>query len=1100
MRPMPASADFRLYSSNSLEVLAALLAESLREPPPGGDLLDPDTVLIPQPSMRRWLQKTLAERYGIAANLRFLAPGEFVAEVLAANLEQHEDATTLDPARLQWRLFAALRDPSVLAEPAFAGALRAYLSGDASALNAWSLAGGVADAFAKYQAWRRDWLLRWDRGAEPGDWQAVLWRHATRGRRHRAQAIDAFLQRYGRRASEPPRGLPGRIFAFACLNVSPDVLQVMAAAARATTLHFYLPTPTRKYWGDLRGAALDALEPFDVGDNPLLAAWGRAGRDFVATLFSYEIVAPREIEAYAVPDVRRGLLQCLKADLLERRAPAAAGLTLPSMVGDRSLQVHSCHTRLREVQVLHDQLRGLLEDDADLQPRDIAVMAPDIDAYAPHIAAVFGGAHGTPRYIPYTVADGSAAASSPLADLFLQWLDLPHSRITSNEVLDLLALPGVQRRFAIDDDDVAALRGWIIAAGARWGFDADDRARLGAPREEAYTWRFALDRLLLGHASGSDETIDGVAPWPHLEGRSLAALDALIRLLGSLEAAVVELAHAHPPERWQQLLAGLLADLLPAPFADVSEQRSLDRLLAEIDRFGVDAASVGHTEPVAPEIVRAHFRERLADSDPQQPFFSGGASFCRMVPMRLIPFRVIALLGLDDGAYPRREPPSAMNRLVAALDQPGQRRRGDRSVRDDDRFLFLQLLTAADAVFYLSYIGRDAVDGSVREPSVLVSELLDVAARYYEDPRAARERLVLRHALQPFGRSPDADARRFAFDPAWQTARGSRPALRSQPAFAPHRLELAPLRAEVGYAALRGFLLHPQRAFLRGRLELRLPEDDARVAEDEPFVPADALEYSLLRRRVLDALLDDDDIDEAALARRLEAEAMLAPAAAGSRQLQALLRDLRPLAMAVNATRRGSLLPLPFSIDLGHVTLHGALDDVDDANALRFKPGKPSGRDWLRWHLDALVLDALGETRGVVATALDLAPLALPRHDPKDARSALRWLLALMRIGESTPLRFAPRSSWSWADSLASHPGDTARARDAAETVWVGRDGNGERNDPWIALALRGADPFADDASIDGFGAFAEAVVGIVRDARLSEDAARIVEDAMAPQ
>lgn len=1091
---MSVAADFRLYSSNALDVLAGLLSEELREPAAGAGLLEPDTILIPQASMRRWLQKTLAERHGIAANLRFLAPGEFVGEVLAANLAIHEDATTLEPQRLRWRLYACMRDPALLAQPAFAGALRSYLSTSDAELNAWSLSLELAEAFGKYQAWRRDWLLRWDRGADPTDWQALLWREATRGNNHRAQAIDTFLRRHADRDAPLPRGLPPRVFAFACINISPDVLHVLATAARAATVHFYLPMPTRKYWGDLIAVRerlqADEADPFDSSENPLLSAWGRAGRDFVATLFSYAMVEPLEFEAYARPDPARGLLQQLQADVFERRAADGAKRALTTIAHDRSLQVHSCHTRLREVQVLHDQLRALLEDDPTLEVRDIAVMAPDIDAYAPFVVAVFGGALGSARFIPYTLADTSALAVSPLADLFLRLLELPQARLTSNEVMDLLALPAVQRRFELDGDDLVNVRYWIAAAGARWGLDAAHRVRLGAPRENAYTWRFALDRLLLGHAAGTDADIEGIAPWPHLEGGALVALDALIRLLAQLEHALREFAHPRTAAEWQQRLASLLTQLIGPPSNDAAEQRAFDGLLAEIDAFRSNAESADPLRTIPPEIVRAHFRACLGAVDARQPFLAGGVTFCRMVPMRLIPFDVICLLGLNDGDYPRREPPSSLNRLAAALDTP-QRRRGDRSVRDDDRFLFLQLLTAAERVFYLSYIGHDATDGSAREPSVLVSELLDAAADHFAETERARAGLVVRHPLQPFGRLTRDDARRVTFDATWQPALEESLQLRTQRPFADAPLPLPAQAARVEYRALRAFLSNPQRRFLRERLQVRLPELDAQLADTEPYADEDAIERSALRRRVLAALLSDEAADESALCRRLQAEAWLPPSAAGEQQLRALLRELDPLARTIAYTRSGAPQAQPFALDLDGVILAGALDDVDDASALRVKPGKPSGRDWVRWHLDALVLDALGDTRPLAAFASfsphDWGPRRLQKHSAGAASAALRWLVELMRIGESVPLPMGPRSAWAWLEGLdGNNPAQhSERALDAAEDVWTGRDGNGEGSDAWTALALRGADPFADAAARARFGMLAQAVTGALRDAQV---------------
>jgi exodeoxyribonuclease V gamma subunit len=303
---MPSAPDFRLYHSNSLEVLAGLLADELRSAAPGQPLLAPDTVLIPQVAMRRWLQATMAQRHGIAANLEFLTPGEFVARALAANPAPGagEAGDALDAAGLHWRLYAALLDPALRAKPAMAQ-LAGYLGDDAAfgdgGLKAWTLAGELAGVFEKYQAWRRDWLLRWEAGADPDDPQAILWRSVAAGRDHRARRIQDYLARFGGEGAGAgaglPAGLPPRLFAFATLNVSPDVLRVMATQSRVGTLHFYLPTPTKEYWGDLQslGARLRAgTDPFadDSAENPLLRDWGAAGRDFMALLGSYEVVHP----------------------------------------------------------------------------------------------------------------------------------------------------------------------------------------------------------------------------------------------------------------------------------------------------------------------------------------------------------------------------------------------------------------------------------------------------------------------------------------------------------------------------------------------------------------------------------------------------------------------------------------------------------------------------------------------------------------------------------------------------------------------------------------------------------------------------------------
>ena len=1066
-----AAPDFRLYPSNALELLAALLAEELRNPVPGQSPLAPDVVLIPQVAMRRWLQATLATRYGVAANLEFLTPGEFVARALDANLGPSTD--DLDMAALQWRLYGALGDPTLRGTPAMAS-MDAWL-GDGDPLKPWALAGELAGVYEKYQAWRRDWLLRWEAGADQDDAQARLWRAVAAGRDYRARRIHDYLARFGRDDGPLPQGLPKRLLVFATLNISPDVLRVLATQARVGTLHFYLPTPARGYWGDLqtlrerRRSGDSALFADDVQENPLLQAWGAAGRDFMALLGDYEVVHPRaEIDVYADPLSTQGpdtLLRRLQSDLFHRRAPAVPPPRTALDLADASLQVHACHTRLRELQVLHDQLRALLDDprfDPPLQPREIAVLAPDIDPYVPYLDAVFGGT-GHDDALPWALADTSPLASEPLAEVFLHLLDLPVSRFGLDEVLDLLASAPMAEASGLDSDAIDRLHGWLREAGARWGLDAAHRVASDAPADDAYTWQFALDRLLLGHASGSEDEIAGVAPWPELEGSGLDALDTLVRLLRELARQRRVLGEAQTPARWRERLLHLLDALLPERPAAPRAQRALDRLRTLIDRFARDAEAAGYGGTVPPEVVRAHFADLLSQADTRAPLLTGGISVGRMVPMRLLPFRVICLLGMNDGDFPRRDPAAGLNKLTAEL-HAGRRLPGDRSTREDDRFLFLQLFAAAQDVFYLSYLGNDPRDGSVREPSVLVSELLDVAARYHADP-GERTRLVVRHTLQPF--APEAfgsrdEPRRFSYRARWREA-GQRLG-EARHALAPWLLQPLPPEdagtTDLSLDALRRFFADPQGRFLQQRLGLRLPEPVDQGEDVEPLVvPGRGLERARLQQALIDAM---DAGQEAGLRERLRARALLPSGALGARQFEAMLAQASPFARARRAWLAGeTAASAAYAIELDGLRLHGRVADVTARGLVRLRADALNGSAALRWGLDWLLANAAGARLPLVQfhDGDHPGPHLTEALAPEQARTALRCLLALHARGLQAPLLFAPSTGW---DIWNAEPG---KRRAAGWKRWHG-DGNGgwaEGEGEAIRLALRGRDPFARD-------------------------------------
>ncbi|NDK38876.1 exodeoxyribonuclease V subunit gamma [Pseudoxanthomonas gei] len=1129
--PAPAT-DFRLYHSNSLEVLAALMANELRTPAAGQPLLAPDLVLIPQVAMRRWLQATLAAEHGIAANLEFLTPGEFVARALDANpvsspgQAEPGAAEDLGADALQWQLYAALTDAALLRDPVMQP-LRRYLEGD-QALKPWSLAGELASVFEKYQAWRRDWLLGWEAGQAPRDPQAVLWRRIARGKAHRARRIDDYLARFaGAEGGDAPlpAGLPSRLFAFATLNVSPDVLRVIATQARVGTMHFYMPTPTRSYWGDLQtlGEKLrtQQQDPFarNEPETPLLEAWGAAGRDFVSVLGSYEVVHPSgEIAAYDDPEQRGAdqperdsLLQRLQRDLLHRR-PAPSAPWRPAIdVQDVSLQVHACHTRLREVQVLHDQLRGLLEDkrfDPPLQAREIAVLAPDIDPYAPYVEAVFGGLAGGPDFIPYALADTSPLASEPLAEVFLQLLALPVSRFGLNEILDLLACAPIASAAGLDAPALERLHGWLSAAGARWGIDAGHRQRQQAPRDEAYTWAFALDRLLLGHASGEESDIAGVAPWPELEGSALVALDALIRLLRVLARHERVLGESLTPAQWRERLLGLLEAILPQAPQAPADQRALERLRSSIERFADAARRAGFTQPLPPEVVRAHFGAALAEADTRAPLLTGGVSFGRMVPMRLLPFRAICVLGMNDGDYPRRDPAAGLNQLTAELGTK-QRRHGDRSLREDDRYLFLQLFSAASEVFYLSFLGADPRDGSVREPSVLVSELLDTAARYHADPAAAARALVVTHPLQPFapaafgagdGEDAASEPRRFSYRREWHPAAGSNASARVAPArWLVDALEGAaePVQS-LSLQELRNFLRDPADAFLRNRLAIRLPEAGEADDDLDPLAPAGGLQRWQLQQAVWEACVQGP-VDDAALHARLRARALLPSGPLGLRQLQVLRAQVQPYAEAfVHWRGPREAVSEAFELDLQGVRLHGRIHEVYGADLPRLRMDKLHGPSQILHGLDWLVMSALGRGSRLFQfhdTGAGPGPLAREPVDAERARAALAALLQLRAHGLREPLPFAPRAGWLYYEGEQRlQAGEKLRANskspwERAQDQWQADRGYSEGGTASARLALRGRNPFEDEALGEEFRAIARLVFDAVVHGRDGEGA-----------
>src|SRR6266496_558313 len=500
-------------------------------------------------------------------------------------------------------------------------------------------------------------------------------------------------------------------------------------------------------WRELQRAAPgqhQAALGFDeeeAGDNELLGANGKVGRDFLNLIAGLtpvaeheDFVSPAKAESGAAP-----VLVEIQSDIFELKSGTAKvkRFIAPS---DRSLQIHSCHSIVRELEVLHDHLLELFQEDSALKPKDIIVMMPDVSIYAPFIDAVFGVPENPKHKIPYSVADREARAGSGIIDTFFRILEIMPGRFTASEVFAILEAPAVQRCFGIAPAEMETMRRWVDECAIRWGIDAQHRERLGLPAFAENSWRHGLDRMLMGSALRPEnrQLFEEILPFDEIEGSNAELLGNFVEFVERLFQCASEFSKSRPLSDWQRDLRETLDAFLEA---EEVAQRELNRLRSAIAALGEIGAASQNESAVPLDVVVAQLEYSLEESSSGAGFLSGQLTFCALKPMRSVPFKVVCLLGLNDTAYPRHDRATGFD-LVAQHPT-----RGDRNIRDGDRALFLEALLSAREVFYLSYIGQSLRDNQPLPPSVLASELLDYIS---ENFHVAIDQFVIKHPLQAF--------------------------------------------------------------------------------------------------------------------------------------------------------------------------------------------------------------------------------------------------------------------------------------------------------------------------------------------------------------
>lgn len=1044
-----------IIHSNRAERLLTILLDSSSSRPPTG--LEPELVLVPGVGMSRWLTYEIARRRGIACNIRFGYLAGYVWELFSSLVPDIPAESPFDIEVMAWRLFGLFRD--LPAGPSYSS-LRAYLEkGDPRSHMA--LARKIAGVFSQYLVYRPDWLETWRGGTthrlEPAEverWQARLWREVLAPVAHheaahpQETALSELRRRVGR--GERVESLPIVLRVFSIPLMAPAYVRVLAQLAEIIDVELYVLNPCREYWADIvseKELARQRLQSDSVADHrevghALLASWGKQARDNLSLLVALTGEQNVEDEEHFEDPESNSVLHRLQRSILglmELEVPDG-----PELQNDRSLQIHACHSLTRQLEVLHDQLLAIFEGKPGLLPSDVAVMVPDLETAAPLIEAVFDTVPRD-RRIPFAIRGRADSDATPLLRAFSLILALPRSRLEAASVTEVLQVPALARRFGLDEEDLELIDSWLRETGVRWGLDGAHREQLGLPAEQHHTWAEGLSRLLLGYAlpGQSRGTMQDVLPYDEIEGSSALTAGKLARAVAEIAKAATELRAERTVQDWCTLLNQLLVRMFEA---EDEEEVELQRVRDAITALGASAARGEVTSIVPFDVIAQCLSEEIAARAPGA-VPTGSVTFCGIGTLRGIPYRVVCLLGMDDGAFPRNPSPVEFDLMAT------HPRLGDRARRVDDRGSFLDALLAARDTLYLSYTGNNVRDNATTPPSILVSELLEYLCRGSPDRREVLlNHFVTRHRLQPFSHRYFDGGRLFSYAREYINAAANEAAGGKSPAISRGILDahLPPPGEEwrrVDVEALAQFFTNPAKYVLQKRLRVEIKEAQEELPDEEPFELDRPAEWRLAER-LLQALLAGRSTAEAEQIGLAGPELPHGPAGTVlvRRELekaQAFVENLRQLAPT------DAFPPQSFELPIGEFVLSGAFSWLSNAGLFGWRYAR--GSYWAKvsaWihHLAMCAISPAGvehRTRWLCQDGiLTFSPV-------ENAAEHLATLLHIYWEGLVAPPRFMPKTASALLEENPSF---------AAKKWRDDYNGRGDCLDPWYQLGFGESD------------------------------------------
>lgn len=984
------------------------------------------TILCPSKGMITPIKYHIAARLGICMGVDFSIIGSFAVEltrkfgVRTGILQAHAggDQNTSREA-LRWFLYNRLQksdDESV----------RRYIGDDeGSVRRCVQLADALDEVFQNYLIYRHEMLLAWEEGVSHESysiphtaWQRAIWREINthdmlRWLRPSASDFRKMLDSWAEGAA--PQYLPHQIHLFAVGQIPPLFLRMLKAASQFSDVAILLPE-----------SAKIPSESF------FLSQMNTQSRNLairLADLATSSSVDPSP--SAKVPYPLYWLPEALARDSKELTS-----------FDTSAISIHSCHSRLRELEVLRDAVLDYLEVNPSRTPRDILVVAPDLQNYAPLIHAVFGRSltwgDNESTLLPYHIAEQPPVAEDSAAMAFAYLVRILDAPLTASGVIACFDYPSIRKAAELEEEDLAEIAEWVRELHIHVGLDENKQ----------HSWRRGLDRLLLGYAMGSTTgRFHGLAPFASSLSPEAECLGKFARYLEKLFSWHQTLSGEQTLSHWSEQLLAMVNDLLVrSPERDRHEWSVLEPIL--------QLRSGSLIEDNVPfEAVRYRILEVLEKQYQGRHFESSGILFCSLSPMRAVSFDMIAILGLSDRALPRRTEPTAFNLMAAAHVE------GDPNRAEDDRQSFLDHLLAARSRLHLSYVGRSQADNAELPPSICLSEFQE----------AVPEVKVYTHRLQPF--APEYYKANAELPRTFDTTFSGGGDVAKPFCQSPIPLNAMPEALPI--TELIEMLSNPSKAFCRRRLDIHLPSGSIDLPDSEYLSVDKLMEYKLKEEIVFCQEPGEDHLLQ------MKSSGKLPMHPFDDLCYQSLVDSTLAFREKINET--GVFEPSKqILIDMDGLILSGTLKAITSTGSLRFaRPSSLKAKDYLEawvWHLAASLSGIFPGTPCTNLIGLHKKKVQqisfLPVENP---RQILGQLLEVWEDGMSRPLPLFPKAAFAYAGARfghsENHDDSIKKAKKEYYTPFSQGDfsGKGDWDGEYHKLCFRDFDHFQEDNAIEDF-------------------------------
>jgi exodeoxyribonuclease V gamma subunit len=660
------------------------------------DIFKKEFLVVEDLETSEYIKKNIAKKLGISCNINFFTEKKLIYYILKKFIFIKK-YTIFKKSNILWELINLSKNKKKL-----------LYTIKKNKIEEFKYFQKISKIFYEYLIYRPKWILNWEcKRKEKKKYnkkyyiQKKIWKKIIQLKKKKYHYVDLFNNFFIKNFEKKYiyKNLPSKIFIINPFNFTISNFKILKKISKKIEIYIFLCVPfnikystNKKYW-----------EKYSILSN-----WTKKKIEIIKYIYSLT----KKRKYFFIKKEENNLLNKLKNNFLLLKDNINKKNKEKIKIQDDSISIHECNNYLREIEILHENILHILNNNKKIQPKNIIIKTNNIKNYIPYIKSIFKN-NVQNINIPYSI-NKPLSKKNPIIYVFNKILSLPYSKFKNKNVLDFLNFKFISKKFKISHKELKKIIEWTKETNIRWGINSKHKKKIKIYPTEENTWKYGIKKIILGYGVQKNiKNLKKIQPYSIYEKNHIKLLEKLIYFINTLIKWNKKLSKKKKIKTWKKNLKKIIKDFF---YLNKKNKKICKIIKTQWMIIIKEIKQSSYKKKISVKIFKYYLNSKLKKIYFYKKFNENCVTFTNFNFLRTVNFKITYCLGMNNN-FPKKNIKNSENLINK------YKKFGDFNKKIENYFIFFELISFTTKKFYISYINDSPNKIEKQEKSYVIQKI-----------------------------------------------------------------------------------------------------------------------------------------------------------------------------------------------------------------------------------------------------------------------------------------------------------------------------------------------------------------------------------------